>query len=509
MRVRHLGRIGFPLIALLALATANNVDAQGKDKVPLEKLKWHRLLLLDKNDYTGEVDPGKDTKTMVDKQLTARGESAVVPGVRPLVLGNFLVYRTYDDCRVLSLTDDKKPDGLKAGGIDWVSTPGECGLVGLLDRNVAARGTVTNWLNRFPQPDQAQIVLENGLAGAISHDGQRIYWLDNLAVPPQQLPNEKKGKKLPEDQGPTIPEELQALIQHNVLWAMDLKTGKIEWRDGEYLPGKKDAFEKTHFLGVPCPFKDKLYALNETNQGELRLLVLDPANGSSSAAHALDNVQGLQRFMSNPRRQIHAAQITADKDLLICVPHAGRVFGVEAPKFKVRWTYNYGGAPVAPGGGVNQVGFWKDTAPIIHDGKIVFTCADDENVHCVGVDGKQLWKIRVNDGLYLAGVVGDAVLVVANNGCRALSLKDGSDLWRIETGTPSGVGVLDKTTYLLPLKKGAGSKGPEIAYIDAEKGKLIGSSPLSETPGNLTLYQDQVVSVSNTTVMAYRRMQAK
>jgi hypothetical protein len=140
---------------------------------------------------------------------------------------------------------------------------------------------------------------------------------------------------------------------------------------------------------------------------------------------------------------------------------------------------------------------WKDSAPILHDGKVVFTAADNEKVHCLNQhDGRLLWESRPPDGLYLAGVVGDNVVVVCNSCCRALSLKDGKEVWKVDIGTPSGMGVFDKTTYLVPVKVGAASKAPEIVYLDAERGQIVGTSPLKEVPGNLALYRDQIVSVA-------------
>jgi hypothetical protein len=57
----------------------------------------------------------------------------------------------------------------------------------------------------------------------------------------------------------------------------------------------------------------------------------------------------------------------------------------------------------------------------------------------------------------------------------------------------------------VPVKVGAASKAPEIVYLDAERGQIVGTSPLKEVPGNLALYRDQIVSVSATTVTALGR----
>jgi outer membrane protein assembly factor BamB len=493
-------------IVLTAIAVSGQADAQDKDKMLPLALQWRRATLMDKNEFTGENDPGQATKVWVDKALKARGDAPIVPAFRPLVIGDLVVLRTYDDVRVLSLVDQGKPNDTKAGGIHWVGTPGEGGLVTVLDRVPVGRITLTNWLNHHQQTDLAQAIVENGLSGALSYDGQRVFWVDNLAVPqpPSQMMKGKKAKL-----GNVDPEQdsdgLHSRLEHNVLMAIDLRTGKIAWRDGEFDAGKNDPFAHSHFLGVPSSAKEKLYVLNETNAGQLRLLVLDAATGAAKSKHNLDSVTAPNRFMDSARRQAHAAQVVADPALVVCVPHTGKVFGVEPKEHKVRWTYSYGTA-MAAAGAPNQLGFWKDTAPIIHDGKVVCTTADSEEVHCVNLeDGRMLWKKRPPDGLYVAGIVGDNVLVVCKSSCRALALKNGDEAWTVDIGTPSGYGVFDKNTFLVPVKKGATSTEPQIVHVDAERGQIAGTSLLKEMPGNLALYQGQIVSESATTVAAWRR----
>jgi outer membrane protein assembly factor BamB len=497
---------GFVLLLLL-LAVCGEAGGQDKDKVlPLE-LKWRRPILMDKNDFTGDADPGQAAKVWVDKALTARSDAALVPGLRPLVIGDRLVVRTYDDARVLSLVDENQAGGTKAGGIVWVGAPGERGLVALLDREPAGKATVTAWLGKLPQADLAQAIVENALAGALSHDGQRVFWVDHLTVPQApHPPGPIKGKKLKGNVGAEQePDEMRARQERNVLWAIELKSGKIAWRAGLNNSTKQDPFGRSHFLGVPCLVKDQLYALNETNEGELRLVVLEASTGSVRSMHVLDSVAVGHRFMGNARRQVHAAQMVADPSTVVCVPHTGKVFGVAPQGNTVRWTYEYGMVMPAAGG-PNQSGFWKDSTPFLHDGKVVFTTADSEEVHCLNLqDGRLLWKKRPPDGLYLAGILGDKVLVVTSSGCRALALKDGQEAWHVESGCPSGIGAFDKNIYLLPVKLGAASKAPQIVYLDAEKGQIVGTSPLKEVPGNLALYQDEIISVSATTATVLRR----
>jgi RNA polymerase sigma factor (sigma-70 family) len=468
-------------------------QAQAKEKrFPLKNLPWQRPILLDKLDDVGEVDHGKEAKVWIDKALAMRGDAAVIPGFRPLTFGNLVIYRTYNDVRAVILNEDNGPAPLKAGDILWKHAGDEHGLANLLAMH-PFNSAAERWLQTFPAADLPQLLLENGQNCATSIDRKRVYLVEDLPVPPPAGYGEKKETM-----------ECKNLIVQNVLTAVDLFTGKIVWKHGE--ENRPDPFAESHFLGAPYLLGGKLYVLNETNQGELRLVVLNPDDGNVLATDLLAKMQGTQRYLVNLQRRLNPVQLVEHNDLLVCMTHAGVVIGVETPKHKVRWTYTYKKDAAADPAKL-PLGGWKTPAPLVRDGKLVFTAADDDHIHCVRLeDGQFLWKVKRADDLYVAGIAADKVLVVGNSACRALALKDGKEVWKLTTGTPSGVGVImDKTTYLLPLKKGAASLKPEIAYLDIDQGRLLGTSPLKIAPGNLLLYGNTILSQSATTMTGYVR----
>src|SRR5262249_322421 len=111
---------------------------------------------------------------------------------------------------------------------------------------------------------------------------------------------------------------------------------------------------------------------------------------------------------------------------------------------------------------------WKDSPPIIVQGRVVFTAPDAGAVHCVDLrGGDRVWKHPRQEGdLYLAGVYSGKVLVIGKQYARALSLADGAELWRVETGLPSGIGIASKDIYYLPLKEAAKTRAPAICLVD-------------------------------------------
>jgi outer membrane protein assembly factor BamB len=468
-----------------------------KEKVfPLKKLAWQRPTFLDKFETTGEVEPGQEAKPWIDRAVAEREGAAVVPGFRPFAVGDVMVYRTYNGVSALYVKDDKAGKEYKAGQIHFRTTLAEGGMASLVT-NAGARWSMEDWVKNFPKAELFRMLLEGGVASVLSHDGQQVYMVDDLWVlPPPGYDPKKLGK---------APDELKVLLGGNRLWAFDLKTGKITWMHGGGFWSQPGPLAKTHFLGAPLPHKGKLYVLNETPNGDLRLLVLDADTGKVEATINVDTVPETQRFQGSVRRRLNPAQLVEHEGLLVCLTHTGKVYGVDVAKQAVRWTYLYQKDPPAEGGKF-PLGSWKAPTPFIHDGKVVFTAADDDQIHCVNLaDGTSLWKMPRGDDLYVAGIIAGKVLVVGNAACRALALKDGKEAWQVATGTPSGLGVFDKTTYLLPLKKGAVSQQPEIAYLDAEQGKKVGTSPLTEAPGNLILHHDMILSQSATTVTGYTK----
>jgi outer membrane protein assembly factor BamB len=149
---------------------------------------------------------------------------------------------------------------------------------------------------------------------------------------------------------------------------------------------------------------------------------------------------------------------------------------------------------------------WRNTAPILADGKVVFTAPDEGSVHCLNLrDGALVWrKARHADDLYLAGVHGQAVFVVGKSACRALDLASGKELWKLDTGVPSGMGAASGDRYYLPLRSAVESKGPAVCVLDVAKGRVAGFVAAGkEAPGNLVFHGGQLISQGPTTITAY------
>ena len=303
---------------------------------------------------------------------------------------------------------------------------------------------------------------------------------------------------------------------------------KLVWECGDE---EKDLtpLAGSFFLGPPLPLAGLLYVLTEKNS-ELRLVCLDATKGELVWAQTLATAK--DRLTSDVARRIHAVHLAYSEGIIVCPTNAGALLGFDIFTNSLVWAYPYRekaaaetpnpmGGPFGRGGRRMAPGFpgfegtplqplsgeWKGSAPLIHDGKVVFTAPDGGAIHCLNLkDGNFLWQAERKDDLYIAGIFQGKVVLVGKNSCRALSLADGkTKLWEVETGMPSGQGVASGNFYYLPLRKG------EVCKIDMAQGLVAAHSPSpkNEVPGNLLFYQGDVISQNETTVTDYPQVEQK
>jgi outer membrane protein assembly factor BamB len=230
-------------------------------------------------------------------------------------------------------------------------------------------------------------------------------------------------------------------------------------------------------------------------------------------------------MLTDVGRRTQAVHLAFGEGILVCPTNAGRIVGVEVGSHKTVWTYIYRDepAPADPNPAkapplqgkaktINLNTEWKTSAPVVHDGKVVFTPPDSPFVYCLNLrTGELAWKRARGDDLYLAGVFKDKVVLVGKSTCRALSLADGKPLWKLETGLPSGQGAASDNVYYLPLKSGAQSREPEVCAIDIDKGVIVAHtrSRRKEVPGNLIFFNGYVISQTVDRITAYPQLAAK
>ncbi len=505
--------------------------------------EWGVSLLYDKESSAASSLSSARERIRAAKNALKQQNQPIIPAFSPITLS------------VLDAKGEKKPlliyknffgvtaVDLRNGNLAWES-PSNWSLQRMLQERGSKQQVLASWLDTY-QNQHPQIVFENSTVDTLSTDGQFVYVVEDFAIPPTPQINPNNGVFFPGGvpNAPTYPPDLEDAIAHNRLYALDLsRTGALSWSKGE---DEKDPLRDHYFLGPPLPLAGKLYVLADKQQ-EIRLICLETQemrgeDGRKRYDARVVSTQTLgmtqEKMQSDPLRRTWAAHLAYGEGVLVCPTNAGAVFGVNLLENSLVWAYPYrdksdaaeqqpqmmngrfrGGQWPPPGFRqlpdgqlvpiVTQHNQWKVTAPVISDGKVVFTAPDARSIHCINLrDGSPIWKrAKLDDDLYLGNVYNGKVLIIGKKNVRALGLSNGEMLWTLETGTPSGQGIGSDNVYYLPLKDGGkGKDEPQIVGIDIDRGKIVSRSKSrpsdpdkndADVPGNLAFAEGKVISVS-------------
>jgi outer membrane protein assembly factor BamB/tetratricopeptide (TPR) repeat protein len=430
------------------------------------------------------------------------------------------------------------------GKLYWMTTPSNLSI-DMVARDPGKWGIMLQWINSYGIGGSNPL-LDNSVLGALSTDNVFVYGIDDLPVPPhpqQTMQMQMQGMRGGVGGG------FDDYLHFNRLQAFELDSGKLKWELGgqgsDSRNGDKGELNQSFFLSAPLPLGDRLYVLNEKN-GELRLVCLDPSKDSNQGENPISWTQTLatvrDKLEVDAGRRIQAAHPAYGEGILVCPTNAGAVLAIDLLTHSLVWAHSYRKIPATDpnqammGGGMPQAVFirrglaynngqpqaaseWHVTAPIIQDGKVVYTPPDGNGVLCLNLrDGTPAWEAPRADDLYLAGVFNGKVLLVGKNHCRALNLSDGKEVWKEKTGTPSGVGTASNNIYYLPLRKSTRTKDelPEVCAVNIDTGKIEKESRSRqkangsmEIPGNLIFYNGDVISQTAQTVAAYPQLKVK
>ena len=398
---------------------------------------------------------------------------------------------------------------LRTGRLCW-ETPSDWGL-DRLTRDAYKSTTVARWINYYQQVLHQSQLLRNSTVATLSTDGNQVYAVEDLPLPPPQLPDADSGRVAP------LIARFRAAVRNafdcNRLQAFDLTTGKLRWRlGGKSRPGQQPGvLEDAFFLGPPLPLGSRLYVLVE-RKGRLGLVCLSPARGEVLSVQTLAR-PGLALPADSNRRTWAARPVFAD-GILVCPTNAGAVVGVEPLSNTLVWAHVYKESKnfrTRPSGITDAAGKlvqlfrepeWNEAGPLLVSGKVLLTAPDSDRLLCLDLKtGQEFWsRPRQETDLYVAGVQGGKVLVVGQRRLSRLSLAGGETLWTLPTRTPAGRGVLHGTRYYLPLRDGTTGGAAGICVIDVDRGRVAGHirTRNRETCGNLVFAEG--VALSQTAV---------
>ncbi len=470
-------------------------------------------------------------------------KTPLVPSFFPVTAPNMIIFRGYDGVYAFYSKDCKDSTGRvrAVGELAWY-TDAKWGSAHLFrgapsggDEATLLTQDKTNqeqwnqtWVNTLPG-----VLFENPLAGTLSHDGKRVYFVDDFNIPP---PVNQFDPNMGFNPG-AMQQAQGGKVEYNRLVAVDLETGNLAWRLGELAAGSvRDDEDKiasasqlgegSYFLGPPVTVNGKLYALLERD-GALKLACFDPSKESAVVkANAKPGrqvspatrqpelvwVQNLGRantpIKQDPGRRFQGCFLATADGVMVCPTNSGAVVAVDLNARSLLWAHTYASldAPANPQPGRFNPGMgaagglkdqrWRASAPMIAGGRVLFTAYDGSKLQCLDLrTGKLKWEeTRKADDLYVGGVAGDKVLVVGRTGVRAYKIVgdkvEGSPdreksvpAWENDAriATPVGHGVVGKDgMFYLPVigdPDKPDDKTPVVMGINTTDGKTASTTP--------------------------------
>ena len=444
------------------------------------------------------------------RRLAADQELPILPAGTPLAIDGTIVLHTTMGLLAVDFETGKRI-WLQTGGGAGAFSPAAGDPDGAVDRGDADGGAFSS-------------VFEDATGGGLSSDGHCVFAVES-----------HPGVLSAGGANPRVGLAGIAGMQAggwrggNSLAAYDLAArGSLRWR----LPVKEEGQPSrpgvggagaVSFLGAPLPAGDALYVLAE-EKGEIRLDVLDAATGRVAWSQPLaevDEDRSIDSRDSNARRLAGLSPALAE-GVLVCPTGAGAVVAVDLATRTLLWAYDYpqtvqsdvivlpngmrmrrgnfpgngGPLPGGFGGAREQPGSrWLDSAPILHEGRVLLSPGESQELHCLDLRrGELAWKVPRQDRLFVAGAVDGTAIVVGRRGVEALEMATGKVVWQArlggDHGSPSGRAMLAPQRLFLPLDT------PEVLEIDLADGRIVGRSVArgNAVPGNLLAYRGEVIS---------------
>lgn len=374
-----------------------------------------------------------------------------LPVSQPLIVGELAVLRTFDRVRAVDV---------HTGSVVWESFQQDPAFVeqfDLLTAKKALNFPRTEIRSPVNQAQEALLLARTRLdrtTGTLSSDGLRVYFVNGGGVA-------SRATKL----------GMARLIEvipkgSNTLRAIDLTTGRLEWEVGGESDTPRLPGAGRFFLGPPACLNDGLYVVAE-DDGHAILLRLDPATGATLWQQELGEV--ISPTINEALRRITGEAPVVVDGLLVCTTSSGQVYAVARDEQRIVWMNTYpSNVPPARRFPVtmrtssqpmntdlqDDLNRWRETLAAASAGRLILSAVDSPVLNCLDiVTGEVLWKQPRGDGLFVASVHDDQVVLVGAYGIRSLDLLSGQTQWNVtfDRRVPAGRGVRSGDIYHLPI----------------------------------------------------------
>lgn len=494
--------------------------------------------------YSGDDEGNSWIKAELERQFARDNKypsGLPLPGFFPVTTSDMIIYRAYNGIYAVA-TRDQVVNGrvVRAGDVRWVSktTMGLHQMMSTGDgtEDIDMKRDAQNWWATYSRTGVGSILYENPLIGTLAHDGQNVYFVDDVSIPPPPTNYDPNFGGINPNQQYRQSGDLADAVRAGRLAAVSLRTGNVVWDLGRIrvfegsppLPNRlteEEADKTTNafqlcldaiFLGPPLPLNGKLYVLIE-QAGVIRLLCLDPKVLVPVPGRPFVKVptlvwsQKLGRPNTNlPQdsiRRFQGTTLAAAEGIIICPTNSGAIVAVDSMSRSLLWAHAY--RKLDPNARPNQPQFdpntgqpilprqlpidrWRAGGPLIANGRVIVTAFDSQRLECLDLrTGRVLWWVpREATDLYVGGIINDRVIVVGRNQVRGYHLTgEDSETQRpkiafepipLPNATPTGHGVGGKGVFYLPVRQdnaGSGSiPAAEVWAINVETGLIAGKA---------------------------------
>ncbi len=437
----------------------------------------------------------------------------VQPAAHPLVYGDTVLIRSPFHLTAYDL---------KRGTLQWRSRmPGSAladawgAGTGSMDSELAEGDDAPLLMQTELESFLQEWTLRNQTAGQLAASDRYVYAVEQSArVPAMRV-------MIPPGGGMIEPPRV-----FNSLVAYERDGGRMVWQFQGERTIVGEASRGTYFLGPPLCLDNELFCLMESD-GEIRLSQFRETGSAAGPRLIWSQVLAAPRLgLANAvMRRLGGLTPAAADNLLICPTSSGLTVAIDPLTQQLVWGYEYpslenmgltdprqlmiariqGRAPVIEVDESEER--WLDSAPTIASGYVLLTPRDSAELHCLdAITGELVWKRPREQGLYVAGVREQRVILVSRDRVEALQLQTGKPAWNsaIPILEPAGRGLFVDRQYLLPLQTG------EILTVDWEHGQIRMRTRLQDglIPGNLAGGRGTLVSQGLFEVIAFEAMPA-
>tara|TARA_R110002095_G_scaffold1297_3_gene6844 strand:+ start:2893 stop:7521 length:4629 start_codon:yes stop_codon:yes gene_type:complete len=403
----------------------------------------------------GRTKQASPLKTLIDWEgKRNRDNLSTAIANMPIAMGDLVIYRDFEGIRAVEL---------ESGKTSWIfqSEGSLSNLINLLENRTS---THTSYSQNLPLE---KFYNYSSIYGSLSSNGQFVFAIDYLpdAVPSTQLNLglrrsntyfplvSKRGNRLialPLKQSPATLDQNTTAQPASVSPENASLKVKPAW-----------SLEGYYFLGAPLPIGSYVYAIAEHNS-QISLLCLKPQDGTIHWKQGIAYVN--QPIKTDRNRAYQQCPLASSQGIIVCPTQIDTLVAVDATNGDLLWNYYYGEGDQYRR--ISQKRYFRPVSfghpgltstPVIDQNRIFYLPSGSPYIHCIDLNtGAALWnEVTREDGEYIAAVVDETVLVIGSDFCRGRHIKDGRELWHLQSGPVSGKGFLSQENYLLPMKSGS------------------------------------------------------